>query len=53
MPIKLLTRKGKPYAYKWGNSGTEYTISKYGIRGAQAKAARQAKAIYASGYKKK
>lgn len=53
MPIQLIQKKGKPYAYRWGKSGTEYLISKFGIRGAQAKAALQAKAIYASGYKKK
>lgn len=53
MPIRLLHKKGKPYAYQWGKHGTEYLISKFGIRGAQAKAALQAKAIYASGYRGK
>lgn len=52
MPIRLLHKKGKPYAYQWGKHGTEYLISKFGIRGAQAKAALQAKAIYASGYRR-
>jgi hypothetical protein len=53
MPIRLLTKKGKPYAYMWGWHGAKYLISRYGIRGAQHKAALQAMAAHASGYKGK
>lgn len=47
MPIRKVT-SGKNTGYKWGSSGKTY----YG-KGAKAKAAKQARAIYASGYKKK
>ena len=50
MPIIKLSRNGKPYAYKWGGRGHEYLISKFGVKGARAKAAQQAKAAYANGY---
>lgn len=51
MPVRKVqtTRGGKPVTgYKWGSSGKTYTGP-----GAKAKAQRQARAIYASGYKKK
>jgi hypothetical protein len=51
MPIRLLTKKGKPYAYMWGWHGKAYVISKYGAKGAKDRAEKQAKAAYASGYK--
>ena len=52
MPIRLLTKHGRPYAYTWGWHGHQYLISKFGVRGARARAEAQARAIYASGYKK-
>lgn len=53
MPIRLLTKKGKPYAYMWGWHGHAYLISKYGVKGAQARSEAQAKAAYSHGYKGK
>lgn len=53
MPIRQLIKSGKPYAYIWGWHGHKYLISKYGPKGARARAEAQAKAIYASGYKGK
>lgn len=50
MPIKLLNKNGKPYAYQWGGHGTIYPISKYGKKGAYDKAATQAGAAHAHGY---
>lgn len=47
MPVHKVTKDGKT-GYKWGRSGKSY----YG-RDAKKKAAEQARAIYASGYKKK
>jgi len=50
MPIKKVrtTRKGKStVGYRWGDSGKIYTGP-----GAKAKALKQARAAYASGYKK-
>lgn len=47
MPIKKV-RAGKKTGYKWGKSGKTYTG-----KGARKKAAKQARAAYASGYKKK
>lgn len=46
MPVKQVKENGRT-GYKWGNTGTTY----FGP-GARAKAQQQAKAIYASGYKK-
>ena len=51
MPIRLLQKNGKPWAYTWGWHGHKYLISKFGVKGAQQKAAQQAKAAHASGYK--
>lgn len=51
MPVQKVrtTKNNKPVTgYRWGSSGKIYTGP-----GAQAKAQRQARAIYASGYKKK
>ena len=50
MPIKLLTKNGKPYAYQWGGHGAIYPISKYGKIGARARAEAQAGAAHAHGY---
>jgi hypothetical protein len=50
MPIRLLTHKGKPYAYQWGNHGFIYLISKHGKKGAIARAEAQARAAHAHGY---
>ena len=47
MPVHKVT-KGSKTGYKWGTSGKAY----FG-KGAKAKAQKQARAIYASGYKKK
>jgi hypothetical protein len=47
MPVKKCQSGGKS-GYKWGNSGKCYTGT-----GAKAKAERQGKAIYSSGYKEK
>ena len=46
MPIKRC-KKGKTTGYKWGSSGKCYTG-----KGAKKKAGRQARAAYASGYRK-
>ena len=50
MPIRLLHKNGKPYAYQWGWHGTIYQISKYGMRGAKVHAEAQARAAHAHGY---
>ena len=47
MPVHKVTKNGKT-GYQWGTSGKVY----FGAQ-AKAKATKQAKAIYASGYKKK
>lgn len=47
MPFKECSNNGKS-GVKWGDSGKCYTG-----KGAQKKAEKQAKAAYASGYKKK
>ena len=47
MPVKPCKAKGKS-GWKWGNSGKCYTG-----KGAKAKAERQGRAAYASGYKGK
>lgn len=47
MPVQRCTKNGKR-GWKWGSSGTCYTG-----RGAKAKAARQGRAAYASGYRGK
>ena len=47
MPVHKVTR-GSKTGFKWGTSGKAY----FG-KGAKAKATKQARAIYASGYKKK
>jgi hypothetical protein len=47
MPIRKVTKDGKT-GYKWGTSGKTY----FGPE-AKKKAEAQARAIYASGYKKK
>lgn len=46
MPVHKVTKDGKT-GYKWGTSGKAYFGS-----GAKEKAQQQARAIYASGYKK-
>lgn len=45
MPVKAVTKQGKTVGYQWGKSGRVYPT--------KAQAQRQARAIYASGYKKK
>ena len=45
MPVKRTTKNGKT-AYKYGNKGKAYTG-----KGGKAKAAKQGRAIRASGYK--
>jgi hypothetical protein len=47
MPIHKVTKDGK-VGYKWGQHGKVY----FGAQG-KAKAAKQAQAAYAAGYKKK
>ena len=47
MPVRKVTQ-GSKTGYRWGSSGKTY----FG-KGAKARAAKQARAIYASGYKKK
>lgn len=51
MPTKPIYRNGKLIGYRWGESGKLYPISKFGKKKAKAKADKQARAIYASGYK--
>lgn len=51
MPIRLLHKHGKPYAYMWGWHGHAYLISKFGVKGAKDKAAAQARAVHATGWK--
>lgn len=50
MPIRLLTKNGKPYAYQWGGHGAIYQISKYGKKRAYALAQLQSRAAHAHGY---
>ena len=45
MPVHPVKRDGKTVGYQWGKSGTVYRTKK--------EAAKQARAIYAQGYKKK
>ena len=52
MPVRAITKNGKIIGYRWGKTGKLYTISKYGKRKAKTLSQKQAKAIYASGYKK-
>lgn len=52
MPVKRTTKNGKP-AYRWGDSGKAYTYTagnKASREQAKAKARRQGRAAYASGY---
>jgi hypothetical protein len=48
MPTRAVRKKGKIIGYRWGKSGKLYKG-----KGAKAKANRQARAIYSSGYKDK
>jgi len=48
MPVRKVSLPNGHVGYKWGNSGHLYTGP-----GAQAKAAAQGSAVYASGYKTK
>lgn len=50
MPIKLIMKNQKPYAYKWGGHGATYLVSKYGTKGAYNKAVKQAQAAHSAGY---
>ena len=52
MPVRPITKNGKTIGYRWGKTGKLYTIKKYGKRKAKTLSQKQAKAIYASGYKK-
>lgn len=45
MPVHKVTKQGKTVGYQWGKSGKVYPTKKA--------AERQARAIYASGYKPK
>ena len=45
MPVHKVTKNGKTVGYKWGKSGKVYRRKEDALR--------QARAIYASGYKKK
>lgn len=45
MPVKPVKQQGKTVGYQWGKTGRVYPT--------KAQAQRQARAIYASGYKKK
>ena len=45
MPVKAVKRDGKTVGYKWGTTGTVYPTKQ--------QAERQARAIYASGYRSK
>ena len=51
MPVHPVSRKGRVVGYRWGGSGKLYSISKYGSSRAKRLAAKQGRAIYASGYK--
>lgn len=53
MPIRLLMKNKKPYAYTWGWHGAKYLISKYGVEGARTRAVKQAQAAHSAGYKAK
>ena len=50
MPTKAIRRNGEVVGYRWGNRGKLYTIKEYGSK-AKDMVERQAKAVYASGYK--
>lgn len=45
MPVHKVTKNGKTVGFQWGSSGRVYKT--------KAAAERQARAIYASGYKKR
>lgn len=45
MPVHKVTKNGKTVGYKWGRSGKTYPTKEQALA--------QARAIYASGYKKK
>lgn len=51
MPIRLLTKNKKPYAYTWGWHGAKYLVSKYGAEGARLRAVKQAQAAHSHGFK--
>jgi hypothetical protein len=45
MPVHKSMKNGKQVGYRWGRSGTVYPTKEQALK--------QARAIYASGYKKK
>ena len=45
MPVRKITKNGKTVGYRWGTSGKLYPT--------RSQATKQARAIYASGYKPK
>ena len=45
MPVHKVTKQGKTVGYQWGKSGKVYPTKKQALK--------QARAIYASGYKPK
>jgi len=52
MPVHAVYKKGRKIGYKWGRSGKLYACYDEGsCSKAKEKADRQAKAIYASGWK--
>ena len=51
VPVHPVRRGGVVVGFKWGRSGKLYLVKKYGFRKARSLALRQARAIYASGYK--
>jgi hypothetical protein len=48
MPVHKVRRKGRAVGYRWGKAGKLYKG-----KGAKQKALKQARAIYASGYRGK
>lgn len=54
MPVRAVYKKGKKIGYKWGKSGKLYTCEEEGsCEKARRKSERQARAIYASGWREK
>jgi len=51
MPVNKVYKSGKLYGYRWGQSGKVYSVKKYGQEGAYNRSEKQARAIFASGWK--
>lgn len=50
MPVRVVTKGGKPIGYQWGTEGKVYLISTYGKARARELAEKQGAAARSSGY---